>query len=43
MRIRKDFTFERSQKPDDSHTVIRLVTSWATPEKAVRDFLAALT
>lgn len=42
-KLGKDFTFERSQKPDDSHTVIRLVTSWATPEKAVRDFLAALT
>ena len=42
-KLGKDFTFERSQKPDDSHTVIRLVTSWATPEKAVRDFLSALT
>ncbi len=42
-KLGKDFTFERSQKPDDSHTIIRLVTSWATPEKAVRDFLAALT
>lgn len=41
-KLGKDFTFERSQKPDDSHTVIRLVTSWATPEKAVRDFLSAL-
>ena len=42
-KLGKDFTFERSQKPDDSHTVIRLVTSWATAEKAVRDFLSALT
>lgn len=42
-KLGKDFTFERSQKPDGRHTVIRLVTSWATPEKAVRDFLAALT
>ena len=37
-----DFGFEFSSKPDEAHTCIRLVTSWATPEANVDAFLAAL-
>ncbi len=40
--LRPDFGFEFSSKPDDTHTCIRLVTSWATPEANVDAFLAAL-
>jgi threonine aldolase len=38
----KDFSFEINSKPDATHTCIRLVTSWATQEDAVTQFLAAL-
>ena len=34
----EQYRFETSGKPDGSHTVVRLVTSWATQEKAVREF-----
>ena len=37
-----DFGFEFSAKPDEAHTCIRLVTSWATPEASVDAFLEAL-
>ncbi len=41
-KLEEQYRFETSGKPDGSHTVIRLVTSWATPEKAVREFLDTL-
>ena len=40
--LESDFSFEFSAKPDEGHTCIRLVTSWATPEANVDAFLAAL-
>ena len=40
--LESDFGFEFSAKPDEGHTCIRLVTSWATPEANVDAFLAAL-
>lgn len=40
--LRKEFSFNVMNRTDDSHTVIRLVTSWATPDKAVRSFLELL-
>lgn len=36
------FLFSVNEKPDAEHTVIRLVTSWATKEEAVRDFAGVL-
>ena len=35
-----EFEIDRAEDPD--HTRIRLVTSWATPEQAVEDFLRDL-
>ena len=37
------YEFEIDHPVDDDHTCIRLVTSWATPESAVEDFLADLS
>lgn len=37
-----DFAFNIDRKWDDSHTVIRLVTSWATTEEGVASFIQAL-
>ena len=37
-----DFGFEVQGKPDANHTVIRLVTSWATQTESVEAFLTAL-
>lgn len=34
--------FETWGAYDDSHTIVRLVTSWATEEKTVEDFLTAI-
>ena len=36
------YEFEIDAPVDNTHTRIRLVTSWATPESAVEDFLADL-
>ena len=36
------YEFEVDGPVDDTHTRIRLVTSWATPETAVEEFLADL-
>ena len=33
------YQFETQHSPDQGHTCVRLVTSWATPEQAVEDFL----
>lgn len=40
--LKKDFTFEISRKIDENHTCIRLVTSWATTEEGVEQFIRAL-
>lgn len=40
--LEKEFGFNEMGKPDSSHTVIRLVTSWATPVQAVEHFLEVL-
>lgn len=36
------FSYEVSGRVDETHTCIRLVTSWATPDEAVDAFLAAV-
>ncbi len=41
-RLRRDFVIPDWAKIDRTHTQVRLVTSWATPEEQVRAFLAAL-
>lgn len=38
-RLQEDFDFHCWQKIDQEHTCIRLVTSWATTDRAVADFL----
>lgn len=38
----KDFIYEVWGKVDEEHTAIRLVTSWATTDEAVKAFLAAI-
>lgn len=40
--LEKEFEFYRQYVVDDTHTAIRLVTSWATPEAEVQNFLASL-
>jgi threonine aldolase len=39
-KIKQNYDYEVQKKFPDGHTCIRLVTSWATPERAVREFLA---
>lgn len=41
-RISAEFCGEVWGKPDDAHTCVRLVTSWATQSEAVDALLAAL-
>ncbi len=38
-KLKENYEFEVWAKPDDAHTAIRLVTSWATPDSAVEDFI----
>lgn len=40
--LESDFDFEPQEKADDTHTIIRLVTSWATRPESVEAFLSAL-
>jgi threonine aldolase len=40
VKIKEKYDYEIQKKFPDGHTCIRLVTSWATPEHAVREFLA---
>lgn len=40
--LQENYTFEIDHAVDADHTLIRLVTSWATPEDAVDAFLADL-
>ena len=42
VREEMGYEFEVDGPVDDTHTRIRLVTSWATPETAVEEFLADL-
>ena len=42
-KLEKDYEYEVQQPMKDSSTCIRLVTSWATPEEAVTQFLTDLT
>lgn len=41
-RLEENYAFEVQNKPDGTHTCVRLVTSWATPESAVEEFLSRL-
>ena len=41
-QLEENYTFETDHPIDDDHTMIRLVTSWATPAEAVENFLADL-
>ncbi len=41
-RLSQDFSFNIQEKIGDSSHAVRLVTSWATPEEAVRSFLETL-
>ncbi len=40
--LQENYTFNIGARIDPDHSVIRLVTSWATPEKAVHQFIADL-
>ncbi len=40
--LKENFTLEYQSKPSDTHTEIRLVTSWANEQGAVDAFLSAL-
>lgn len=37
--LRQNYDFQIWKKTDDTHTAIRLVTSWATPDSAVETFI----
>lgn len=41
--LQKDFAFSIWERVDAEHSVVRLVTSWATTEEAVDAFIARLT
>lgn len=41
-RLEKDFQFEIQSRPDPESVVVRFVTSWATPEKAVDELIHSL-
>ena len=36
------YAFEAQEDVDDDHTLVRFVTSWATPAEAVEQFLKDL-
>lgn len=40
--LEKDFAFTFMEKPDAGHTIVRIVTSWATPPSAAEDLITAL-
>lgn len=40
--LAKDYSFEIQRKVDENHSLIRLVTSWATQESAVDEFIEDL-
>ena len=42
-KLEHDFKFYHWEKADNDHTVLRLVTSWATDKKQVEAFMSALS
>lgn len=40
--LEKEFAFTFMEKPDPDHTIVRIVTSWATPPSAAESLLNAL-
>lgn len=40
--LHKNFLFHEWRKIDADHTAVRLITSWATPEKAIDEFICVL-
>lgn len=40
--LEKDFSFTFMEKPAPDHTIVRIVTSWATPPRAAEDLINAL-
>lgn len=40
--LEKKFAFTFMEKPDSGHTIVRIVTSWATPPSAAEDLITAL-
>ncbi len=42
VKLEKDFLFSIQERLDNSHSAIRLVTSWATSEEACHQFVKAL-
>ena len=41
-QLAKDFTFNLDQRIDETHSSIRLVTSWATTDEGVEEFIQTL-
>lgn len=41
-QLEKEFSFTFMEKPDSDHTIVRIVTSWATPPQAAENLLKAL-
>ncbi|WP_294578323.1 low specificity L-threonine aldolase [uncultured Thomasclavelia sp.] len=41
-KLQEDFSFNVMDKIDENHHCIRLVTSWATPQKAVEEFVTKI-
>lgn len=41
-RLKKDYRFHEWQKIDSTHTAIRLVVSWATPQAVIDEFIKDL-
>lgn len=41
-KLEEDFAFAFWTKPDGEHTAVRVCTSWATEERAVKDLIRAL-
>jgi threonine aldolase len=42
VKLEKDYLFSVEKHLDNNHTVVRLVTSWATKEDACREFIKSL-
>lgn len=41
-QLEKEFSFTFMEKPDSDHTIVRIVTSWATPPQAAENLLKML-
>lgn len=42
LELEKEFAFTFMEKPDSDHTIVRIVTSWATPPRAAESLLERL-